>query len=104
MLCDWLGWELPDIDVCEELEVSIKYEGYIRKQADRIARQQRMETTVLPEIDYARLTGISLEARQKLAERKPETLGQASRISGVSPADISVLMIYLEQRRKRDDT
>ena len=61
-----------------------------------------METTVLPDIDYAELKGISLEARQKLAERRPETLGQASRISGVSPADISVLMIYLEQRRQRD--
>lgn len=103
MLCDWLGWDEPSVDVREELEVSVKYEGYIRKQADRIARQQRMETTVLPDIDYAELKGISLEARQKLAERRPETLGQASRISGVSPADISVLMIYLEQRRQRDD-
>lgn len=98
-----LGWEIPAVDICEELEFAVKYEGYIAKQQDRIRRQQKMETTVLPaDMDYDRLRGVSLEARQKLAAIRPETLGQASRISGVSPADISVLMIYLEQRERSD--
>lgn len=98
------GWEDPGIDVREELEVSVKYAGYIAKQQERIRRQARMEETHLPEgIDYLAIGGISLEARQKLEARKPATLGQASRISGVSPADISVLMIYLEQQRRKND-
>lgn len=97
-----LDWEAPEIDVCEELEVATKYAGYIAKQQERIRRQERMETTALPvDIDYATIKGISLEARQKLNERRPSTLGQASRISGVSPADISVLMIYLEQEQRK---
>lgn len=102
MLIELLGWDDPGIDVREELEVSVKYAGYIAKQMDRIRRQQKMEKTLLPrDLDYLSIAGISVEARQKLASHKPETLGQASRISGVSPADVSVLMIYLEQERRK---
>lgn len=102
-VADLLGWEIPAVDICEELEFAVKYEGYIAKQQERIRRQQKMETTVLPaDLDYDGLRGISLEARQKLSAIRPETLGQAGRISGVSPADISVLMIYLEQRERSD--
>ncbi len=101
-LASILSWESPDIDVREELEVSVKYAGYIGKQQERIDRQRKMESTPLPaDLDYQHLKGISLEAAQKLAELRPATLGMASRISGVSPADITVLMIYLEQMRRK---
>ncbi|MDU2929904.1 MAG: tRNA uridine-5-carboxymethylaminomethyl(34) synthesis enzyme MnmG, partial [Negativicoccus succinicivorans] len=97
-----LGWDDPGIDVREELSVSTKYEGYITKQQERIRRQQKMETTQLADdLPYDTLRGISIEARQKLQQIKPATLGQASRVSGVSPADITVLMIYLEQQRRQ---
>ena len=97
-----LGWDDPGIDVREELSVSTKYEGYITKQEERIRRQQKMETTQLADdLPYDTLRGISIEARQKLQQIKPATLGQASRVSGVSPADITVLMIYLEQQRRQ---
>ncbi len=92
--------ELPDA-VTEQVEISIKYEGYIRKQMAQVEQMHRMEKTKIPEgIDYSSIRGLRLEAREKLAKIQPENLGQASRISGVSPADISVLIIYLEQQRR----
>lgn len=77
-------------------EVQIKYEGYIRRQLAEVAKQERLESRLLPaDLDYARISGLRIEAAQKLQQRRPLTVGEASRISGVSPADISVLLIYL---------
>jgi len=85
----------------EQVEVSIKYEGYIKKQLRQAKQFKKMESKRIPvDIDYSKISGMRLEARQKLNEIKPESIGQASRISGVSPADISVLMIYLEKMRR----
>ncbi len=84
-----------------QLEVQLKYEGYITKQLMQIERYKKLETRRLDEdIDYDGIDGLRLEARQKLGKLKPLSLGQASRISGVSPADINVLMVYLEKKRR----
>ena len=89
--------ELPE-SVKEETEIEIKYEGYIKLQLEQIEEFKKLETKKLNEsIDYEQIKGLSLEARQKLNKQKPLSVGQASRISGVSPADISVLLIYLNQ-------
>ena len=81
------------------VEVQIKYEGYINRQLAEVAKQERLETRALPpDIDYTKITGLRIEATQKLQAMRPLTIGQASRISGVSPADISVLLIYLGLR------
>ncbi len=83
-------------EVKEQVEIQMKYEGYIEKQQEMAEKLSRLEDIALhDDFDYARLTSLSAEAREKLAEIKPTTIGQASRISGVSPADISVLMVYL---------
>ena len=80
----------------------IKYEGYIKLQLTQVEKFKKLENKLLPEeIDYSKLKGISLEARQKLNKFKPNSIGQASRISGISPADISVLLIYLEQMKRK---
>ena len=85
----------------EEVEIQIKYEGYIKLQEAQVEKFKKLETKILPEdIDYEKLKGVSLEARQKLNKAKPHSIGQASRISGVSPADVSVLLVYLQQRKK----
>jgi tRNA uridine 5-carboxymethylaminomethyl modification enzyme len=87
--------------VITQCEVQIKYQGYIDKQLKSVDQFRKMEHRLLPQgIDYHRITGLRIEARQKLAQHKPLSLGQASRISGVSPADISVLLVYLEQQRR----
>ncbi len=84
-----------------QLEVEIKYEGYITKQLQQIERYKRLEDRKLSEdLDYSGIEGLRLEARQKLNQVKPLSIGQASRISGVSPADINVLMVYLEKKRR----
>jgi len=89
--------------VITSVEVGIKYEGYINKQLQQIEKFQKMEGKALPEdLDYEELEGIRIEAKQKLSKTRPLSLGQASRISGVSPADINVLLIHLEQRKRRD--
>ncbi len=86
----------------EEVEIQIKYEGYIRMQEEQVKKFKKMETKILPEnIDYNELKGLSLEARQKLNKHKPHSIGQASRISGVSPADVSCLLIYLQTKNGR---
>ena len=86
----------------EEVEIQIKYEGYIKLQEEQVKKFKKLETKILPEnIDYETLKGISLEARQKLNKFKPHSIGQASRISGVSPADVSVLLVYLQQRNNK---
>ena len=86
----------------EQVEIQIKYEGYIKLQMAQVEKFRKLEKKLLPEdIDYKNLKGISLEGRQKLDKFKPRSVGQASRISGVSPADISVLLIYLEQLKRK---
>ena len=84
-----------------QVEIEIKYEGYIKKQLKQIKQFKKMENKKLTEdINYDKIEGLRLEARQKLNKLKPESIGQASRISGVSPADVNVLLIYLEQQRR----
>ena len=88
--------------IAEQVETEIKYEGYIKKQLDQVERMQKLEQTRLEEdLDYSAIQGLRLEAREKLSRVRPHSLGQASRISGVSPADISVLIIYLEQQGRQ---
>lgn len=88
-------------EVEEQVSISIKYEGYLDKQMQQIALFKRMEERRLPsDMDYDKIRGLSTEARQKLNKHKPESLGQASRISGVSPSDISVLLVYLESQKR----
>ena len=85
------------LSVTEEVEIQLKYAGYLARQEKQVAEFKKEETRLLPEnIDYTSIQGLRLEARQKLQEIRPVSLGQAGRISGVSPADIAVLMIYLE--------
>ena len=89
---------LLDDEVAEEVEIQVKYEGYIKLQEEQVEKFKKLEQKLLPEnIEYKNIKGLRLEARQKLDKIKPSSIGQASRISGVSPADISVLLIYLEQ-------
>jgi len=96
-----LGKDLPK-DVVEQINIQIKYEGYIQKQMAQVERFEKLENKKLPEeIDYSAIHGLSSEARQKLSNIRPHSVGQASRISGVSPADISVLLVYLEQQRRK---
>ncbi|KEF38021.1 glucose-inhibited division protein A [Schinkia azotoformans MEV2011] len=89
--------ELP-VDVTEQVEIQIKYAGYIEKSLQQVERMKKMEDKKIPiDIDYNAITGIASEARQKLSQIRPLSVGQASRISGVNPADISILLVYLEQ-------
>ncbi len=92
---------LPE-DVIEQVNINIKYEGYIERQMRQVKQYKKMETRKIPEnIDYEDIESLRLEARQKLIKFKPVSVGQASRISGVSPADISVLLVYLEHFKER---
>jgi tRNA uridine 5-carboxymethylaminomethyl modification enzyme len=100
------SFELPDIspEVRNQVEIAIKYEGYIDKQIEQVERAEKLENKLLPEeLDYETISGLALEARQKLNKIRPVSLGQAARISGVSPADISILLVYLEQYRRRGE-
>jgi len=93
--------ELPlDDDIKEQVEIQIKYEGYIDKSLQQVERLKKMENKRIPEnIDYDAINGLATEAKQKLKKIKPVSIAQASRISGVNPADISILLVYLEQGR-----
>lgn len=92
---------LPD-DVIEQVNINVKYEGYIERQMRQVKQYKKMETKKIPEnIDYNDIDSLRLEARQKLIQFKPVSVGQASRISGVSPADISVLLVYLEHYKNQ---
>ena len=85
------------------LEVQIKYEGYIEKQRQQIEKFKRLENRKLPaDMNYDEIEGLRIEARQKLNSFRPVSVGQASRISGVSPADINVLLIYMEKMRRKN--
>ena len=92
----------PDLDqnIFEQVEVEIKYEGYISKQLSQVEQMRKLENKKLPlDMDYNNIIGLRLEAREKLNKIKPISIGQASRISGVSPADVSVLLIWLAQNK-----
>ena len=85
-----------DPEVLEQAEINIKYEGYIEKEFELAEKMNRLENVhIFDEIDYTLVPSLSAEARQKLSQIRPATLGQASRISGISPADVSILMVYL---------
>ena len=90
-----------DAAVREQVEISVKYEGYIRRQTAQVEEFEKLERRRIPaDADYADIQGLRLEAREKLSAIRPQNLGQASRISGVSPADIAALMIWLHARGK----
>ena len=92
---------LPD-DVREQVNIEIKYEGYIKRQMQQVAQFKKLEGRKIPaDLDYTTVNSLRREAVQKLNLYKPENIGQASRISGVSPADISVLMVHLEQMGRK---
>jgi tRNA uridine 5-carboxymethylaminomethyl modification enzyme len=93
------GPGVEDPQVAEQIEIQAKYAGYIDRQHEEIEKHQRHEDTRLPDdLDYAAVRGLSTEVRQKLARHKPATLGQAARISGVTPAAISLLLVHLKRR------
>ena len=92
--------KLPE-DVAEQVNINIKYDGYIRRQLKQVEQFKKLETKRLPEdLDYEEISGLRIEAKQKLKEYRPVSIGQASRIAGVSPADISVLLVYMESYRR----
>lgn len=97
---------LPNIpeEVEKQIETMVTYEGYIKKQIEQVERAEKLEQKLLPEfIDYMAVPSLRDEAREKLSQIRPISIGQASRISGVSPADISILLVYLEQERRREE-
>jgi tRNA uridine 5-carboxymethylaminomethyl modification enzyme len=92
------GEPVADAAVAEQVEIATKYEGYIDRQKDEIARHLAHEETRLPgDLDYRAVRGLSAEVQQKLAHHRPETVGQAARISGVTPAAISLLLVHLKR-------
>lgn len=99
-------FDLPEIreEVKQQVEISITYEGYIKKQLEQVEKMKKLEEKLIPEdIDYDLVANLRDEAREKLANIRPLSIGQAGRISGVSPADVSVLMIYLEQQKRIEE-
>ena len=100
-ICGLLGREPARHEVAEQLNIEAKYAGYIEKQQEQVAKFAKLEGRRLPsQVDYSRIEGLSLEARQKLNQVQPENLGQAGRIGGVSPADIAVLLVWLRQKQE----
>ena len=92
-------------DIAEQVEITVKYEGYIRRQMAEVEEFTRLESRLLPEeLDYSGIDGLRLEAREKLAAIRPRSLGQAGRISGVSPADLAALMIFLEKEKRHENS
>ena len=92
-------------DIAEQVEITVKYEGYIRRQRAEVEEFARLESRLLPEeLDYSSIDGLRLEAREKLAAIRPRSLGQAGRISGVSPADLAALMIFLEKEKRHENS
>ncbi|TXJ76718.1 tRNA uridine-5-carboxymethylaminomethyl(34) synthesis enzyme MnmG, partial [Klebsiella pneumoniae] len=90
---------LEDRQAAEQVEIQVKYEGYIARQQDEIEKQQRNENTLLPAtLDYRQVTGLSNEVIAKLNDHKPSSIGQASRISGITPAAISILLVWLKKQ------
>ena len=88
--------------VAEQVEIQAKYCGYIARQQDEVARQEALESLVLPaDLDFSAVRGLSNEVRQRLAQHRPETLGQAGRVQGVTPAAVSLLLVHLKRRSGR---
>ena len=99
MTLDAFGPALADEQAAEQVEIQVKYEGYIARQQEEIDRQLRNENTLLPvELHYRQLNGLSNEVIAKLNDHKPSSIGQATRISGITPAAISILLIYLKKQ------
>lgn len=97
-IADYVGSEVDNTQVLEQVEIQVKYEGYIARQQEEIARLHRYENTkISKELDYSKVEGLSNEVKLKLAESRPETLGQAARISGVTQAAVSLLLVYLKK-------
>jgi len=97
------GPGVDDAQVAEQLEVQARYHGYIERQEDEVARQRRHEDLALPEdLNYAEVRGLSNEVRQKLAAQRPVTLGHASRIPGITPAAVSLLLVHLRKQSLLD--
>jgi len=95
------GPAVADVAVAEQVEISVKYAGYIARQQNEVVRMESHETTRIPvALDYDQVRGLSIEVRQKLAAQRPETIGQASRMSGVTPAAISLLLVHLKRVAK----
>jgi len=93
------GPAVDDGAVAEQVEIQAKYAGYIARQIDEVARSEAYESLAVPsDLDYRAVRGLSIEVQQKLAEHRPETVGQASRIAGVTPAAISLLLVHLKRR------
>ena len=91
-----------DEDILEQLEIQSKYEGYIRKQEEQVRRFEKMESKLIPpDIEYDEILGLSNEARHKFKQIRPESIGQASRVFGINPADINILLIFLEKKRRK---
>ena len=102
LLSRGLGSASLGAEVMEQVEIEIKYRGYIERQWKEVERMHRLEEKYIPQgIDYDKLTGLRYEARQKLSKFHPATLGQASRIEGVTPADIAILLVHLERGRRK---
>ena len=103
-LADAFGLEKLPVDAAEQVDVQVKYQGYIRKQKQEVERALKLEDKLLPDdMDYTKIQELSSEAMEKLTKQRPVSIGQASRISGVSPADISVLMVWLETQRRKGE-
>ena len=88
---------IPD-NILDYVNTEIKYEGYIKKELEQIEKQKKTDNINLPNIDYTEISGLRLEARQKLNKFKPASIGSAKRIDGVSPSDINVLLVYLKMK------
>ena len=96
-----LGLGEVEPSVREQVEIAAKYQGYIDRQTDEVERSRGQENTKLPaDLDYREIHGLPIEAQQKLNAQKPETIGQASRISGITPAAISLLLVYLKRKSR----
>ncbi len=92
-------------DVAEQVELGIKYSGYIERQEAQVAQALRMEEKPIPQcVDYSPMRSLSREAKEKLTRVRPATLGQATRIPGITPADVAILTVYLEQMKNRNET
>ena len=96
-------FDLPEVsdEAARQIDITVRYEGYIRRQQEQIDRMERLESKLLPpDMDYEKVPSLREEAREKLIAVRPRSVGQAGRISGVSPADVSVLLVWLEKERR----
>jgi tRNA uridine 5-carboxymethylaminomethyl modification enzyme len=99
-----IGPGVEDEQAAQQVEIQTKYKGYIDRQRDEVARLEQVESVLVPDdLDYENVHGLSTEVRQKLSRHRPETLGQAGRISGVTPAAISLMLVHLKRRDSADD-